>query len=81
METTDKQAAGATAATLVAGSIADLYEAKDRGRPMSLFAFGGFFGTGIGPLIFGYVAQNRSWRYIQYIQVCAKKDEGGAGRG
>lgn len=40
---------GRTGSTLVGGTIADLFESKDRGRPMSLFSFFAFVGTGAGP--------------------------------
>jgi MFS family permease len=37
---------------------------------MSIFAFTGLFGLSLGPVAFGYVAQNLSWRWIQWITVC-----------
>lgn len=56
------------------GTAASLYlllyaEADSCFSAQSLFAFSAFFGTGFGPCIFGYVAQNLGWRWIQYIQV------------
>jgi len=37
---------------------------------MVLFAGATLFGTGLGPLVSGFVAQNLSWRWVFYIQVC-----------
>jgi hypothetical protein len=42
-----------------------------RGAPMSLFAFTGLFGLSLGPVAFGFAAQELSWRWIQWITVCS----------
>ena len=36
---------------------------------MALFAGAALFGTGLGPLCSGFVAQHLSWRWVFYIQV------------
>lgn len=61
---------GSTGSTLVGGTIADIWESKDRGLPMALFALGALGGTGLGPVWAGWVAQRQDlgWRWIQWIQ-------------
>ncbi|KAI5477994.1 Major Facilitator Superfamily protein [Pseudohyphozyma bogoriensis] len=61
--------AASPGSTMVGGTMADMFEASDRGIPMSLFSFCAFAGTGLGPAVLGYVAQNLGWRWIQYIQI------------
>ena len=60
---------GSTFSTMVGGVVADIYEAEDRNRPMALFACGALFGTGLGPLCSGFIAQHLSWRWVFYVQV------------
>ena len=55
--------AASTFATLVGGSNADFYEAKDRNTAMAIFAGGSIFGTGLGPLCSGFIAQHLDWRW------------------
>ncbi|KAI5481154.1 Major Facilitator Superfamily protein [Pseudohyphozyma bogoriensis] len=60
--------AASCGSTIVGGTLADLFRASDRGPAMALFGLSTFSGTGLGPVMMGYVAQNLGWRYIQYIQ-------------
>tara|TARA_R110002003_G_scaffold288_9_gene18394 strand:+ start:10794 stop:12605 length:1812 start_codon:yes stop_codon:yes gene_type:complete len=62
---------GSTFSTMVGGVVSDIYHAEDRNTPMALFSGGALFGTGLGPLVCGFVAQNTSWRWIFYIQAIA----------
>jgi len=48
--------------TMVGGVVSDLYHAQDRNTPMALFSGAALFGTGLGPLVSGFVAQNTNWR-------------------
>lgn len=48
--------------TMVGGVVSDLYHAESRNTPMALFSGGALFGTGMGPLVSGFIAQNTSWR-------------------
>ncbi|KAI9662644.1 MAG: hypothetical protein M1831_002687 [Alyxoria varia] len=50
--------------TMVGGVVADIYVKADRNTPMSLFTGGALFGTGLGPMICGFIAQNASWRWV-----------------
>ena len=36
---------------------------------MALFSGAALFGTGLGPLVCGFIAQNTTWRWIFYLQV------------
>ena len=44
-------------------------KSSDRNTPMALFSGAALFGTGLGPLCSGFIAQNLSWRWVFYIQV------------
>lgn len=61
----------ATFSTMVGGVISDIYHAGDRNTPMSYFAGAVLFGTGLGPLISGFIQQRASWRWIYYSQAIA----------
>ncbi|TFK67701.1 MFS general substrate transporter [Pluteus cervinus] len=62
---------GSTGATMVGGTIADIWTSRERGLPMSIFAFAAVGGTGLGPLFSGWVEMNPhlEWRWIQWIQM------------
>lgn len=60
---------GSTFSTMVGGVVSDIYHTEDRNTPMALFSGAALFGTGLGPLVSGFVAQNLHWRWIFYIQV------------
>ncbi|PVI03349.1 MFS general substrate transporter [Periconia macrospinosa] len=52
----------------VGGVVSDIYHTADRNTPMAIFSGGALFGTGLGPLVSGFIAQNTSWRWIFYTQ-------------
>ena len=54
---------------MVGGILADIYVASERNTPMVIFVGMTLFGTGLGPLVSDFVAQNTSWRWVYYIQV------------
>ena len=58
-------------ATMVGGSIADIWENRDRGPPMALFGCATLLGTSIGPLIGGFIVENPAmgWRWTAWIQM------------
>lgn len=51
------------------GVVSDLYHAHNRNTPMALFSGGALFGTGLGPLVSGFIAQNVHWRWVFWVQV------------
>lgn len=61
--------ASSTFSTMVGGVVSDIYHAKDRNTAMALFTSGAMTGTGLGPLISGFIAQHTTWRWIFYLQV------------
>jgi MFS family permease len=60
---------GSTFSTMVGGIIADIYLPPDRNTPMALFSAGALFGTGLGPLVCGFIGQYTTWRWIFYMQI------------
>ncbi|CAO3635094.1 unnamed protein product [Cunninghamella blakesleeana] len=50
------------------GSVADLFEPRQRGTAMSVFLLGVILGPSFGPLVGGYVNQYLGWRWIFYIK-------------
>ncbi|GLB43233.1 putative major facilitator superfamily protein [Lyophyllum shimeji] len=62
---------GSTGATMVGGTIADIWSSQDRGVPMSIFAVAALGGTGLGPVMAGWIEVNPrlEWRWIQWIQM------------
>ncbi|KIJ20594.1 hypothetical protein PAXINDRAFT_66333, partial [Paxillus involutus ATCC 200175] len=60
---------GSTGATLVGGTIADIWRPHERGFPMALFAIAAIGATGVGPLLAGWIESNKQleWRWIQWI--------------
>ena len=61
----------ATFSTMVGGVISDIYHAQDRNAPMSCFSGAALFGTGLGPLVSGFVETRVSWRWIFYAEAIA----------
>lgn len=59
---------GSTFSTMVGGVVSDIYQTEDRNTPMALFSGAALFGTGWGPLVCGFIAQNTTWRWIFYMQ-------------
>lgn len=62
---------GSTFSTMVGGVVSDIYHTEDRNTPMALFSGAALFGTGLGPVCSGFIAQNVSWRWVFYVQVIA----------
>ncbi|KAI4097563.1 MAG: hypothetical protein LQ344_000296 [Seirophora lacunosa] len=60
---------GSTFSTMVGGVVSDIYQEQDRNKPMALFAGAALFGTGLGPLCSGFIAQRLLWRWVFYVQV------------
>ena len=60
---------GSTFSTMVGGILADIWVSAERNTPMVLFTGATLFGTGLGPLVSGFVAQRLLWRWVFYIQI------------
>ncbi|KAL0567583.1 hypothetical protein V5O48_014412, partial [Marasmius crinis-equi] len=62
---------GSTGSTMVGGTFADIWRPDQRGIPMALFAVSTIGGTGLGPVISGWIEMNNKlgWRWIQWIQM------------
>ncbi|WVQ98033.1 hypothetical protein IAU59_005155 [Kwoniella sp. CBS 9459] len=61
---------GSVAATLVGGTIADIFVPADRGIPSAIFSFTAIAGSGLGPVMFCWVESNPrlEWRWVWWIQ-------------
>ena len=58
---------GSTGISIIGGTLADLYESEQRGVAYAWYSFAAFAPTGLGPVMFGYVAMNRGFRLVFYI--------------
>ncbi|KAF9461097.1 major facilitator superfamily domain-containing protein [Collybia nuda] len=61
---------GSTGATLVAGTVTDVWDIHERGLPMSIFSAVTFIGNGLAASAGGWIAMNEHlrWRWIHWIQ-------------
>lgn len=55
--------------TLVGGTLSDLWRNEERGVPMAAFSAAPFIGPAIGPLVGGYLADAKGWRWLYWIQL------------
>jgi multidrug resistance protein len=55
-------AAAASVQAVGAGTVADIWEPKERGRAMGIFFLGPLCGPGLAPIIGGALTQNLGWR-------------------
>ncbi|KAL4895815.1 major facilitator superfamily domain-containing protein [Aspergillus ambiguus] len=55
---------GASPLTNAGGVIADMFQAKERGVAMSLFAAAPFLGPVLGPICGGFLGMNAGWRWV-----------------
>lgn len=56
---------------MVGGIISDIYHAENRNAPMSWYSGSVLFGTGLGPLVTGFIPFRTTWRWIYYSQAIA----------
>lgn len=56
-------------ATMVGGVVSDIYHTADRNTPMAIYSGAALFGTGLGPLVSGFIAEYTLWRWVFYVQV------------
>jgi multidrug resistance protein len=52
-----------TFSTMVGGVVSDIYHSKDRNTAMTLFSGAALMGTGLGPMISGFIAYRTTWRW------------------
>jgi multidrug resistance protein len=62
-------AGASTFATMVGGVVSDIYHSHERNTPMALYSCSALAGTGLGPMVSGFIAQHLAWRWIFYMQV------------
>ncbi|KAJ5167125.1 Major facilitator superfamily multidrug transporter mdrA [Penicillium canariense] len=55
---------GSSPLTNAGGVIADMFQAKQRGIAMSLFAAAPFLGPVLGPIIGGFLGMNKGWKWV-----------------
>ncbi|PBK65970.1 MFS polyamine transporter [Armillaria solidipes] len=57
--------------TMVGGTIADIWVPEERGLPMTVFTVAAIGGTGVGPMMAGWIEMNQrlEWKWIQWIQM------------
>lgn len=56
--------ASSTFSTMVGGVVADVYRGEDRNMPMAMFTGAALIGTGMGPMIAGFIVQHTTWRWV-----------------
>ena len=61
--------AGSTFSAMVGGILADIWITSERNTAMVLFTGATLVGTGLGPLVSGFVTQHLDWRWVFYLQV------------
>ncbi|KAL9588037.1 MAG: hypothetical protein Q9203_003156 [Teloschistes exilis] len=61
--------AAASVQTVGAGTIADIWEVKERGKAMGVFYLGPLMGPFLAPIIGGVLAHNLGWRSTQWALV------------
>ncbi|KIX97722.1 uncharacterized protein Z520_06500 [Fonsecaea multimorphosa CBS 102226] len=64
-------AGASTFATMVGGVMSDLYHAEDRNTPMAIYSGSALAGTGMGPLVSGFIVGRASFRWVYYHQIIA----------
>lgn len=51
---------------MVGGIVSDIYHAENRNAPMSWYSGAVLFGTGLGPVVTGWIPFRTTWRWIYY---------------
>lgn len=62
--------ASASVQAVGAGTVADIWEPKERGRAMGIFYLGPLMGPMLGPVVGGILAQYYGWRSTAYFLTC-----------
>ncbi|VTT64161.1 unnamed protein product [Fusarium fujikuroi] len=53
----------------IGGSLADMWRPEERGIPMTAFSAAPFLGPIMGPMIGGFVYENKGWRWLYWLQL------------
>ncbi|CAO3601373.1 unnamed protein product [Absidia cylindrospora] len=62
------QAVGISSAWAIgAGSVADIYSVKERGRPLAIYNTGSFTGPMFGPLVGGFLVERWGWQSVFWM--------------
>ncbi|KAH8081119.1 major facilitator superfamily domain-containing protein [Filobasidium floriforme] len=56
--------AGSSPLTNAGGTVADMFNASQRGLGMAVFASAPFLGPGVGPIIGGFLGETGGWRWV-----------------
>ncbi|EXJ71109.1 uncharacterized protein A1O5_06102 [Cladophialophora psammophila CBS 110553] len=64
-------AGASTFATMVGGVMSDLYHAEHRNTPMAIYSGSALAGTGLGPLVSGFIVGRANFRWVYYHQIIA----------
>ncbi|GAA6006278.1 MFS transporter [Rhodotorula paludigena] len=62
---------GCVGTILVGGTLADIWNTRDRGLPMSCFTFSAIFGTVAAPIYCGFIDQSIGWRWVEWVHMIA----------
>jgi multidrug resistance protein len=58
---------GSSPLTNAGGTLADMFEASQRGLAMAVFAAAPFLGPGAGPIVGGFVGETVGWRWVEGV--------------
>ncbi|KAF7771726.1 hypothetical protein Agabi119p4_6037 [Agaricus bisporus var. burnettii] len=60
-----------TGATMVGGTVADIWSVAERGLPMAMFALAATICLGVGPIAGGWIEMNPNleWKWINWVQM------------
>lgn len=64
-------AGASTFATMVGGVVSDIYHAEHRNTPMAIYSGSALAGTGLGPLLSGFIVGRVDYRWVFYHQIIA----------
>jgi MFS family permease len=54
---------------MVGGVVSDIYHSQERNTPMALYSGSALAGTGLGPMVSGFIAEHLAWRWVFYMQI------------
>lgn len=62
---------GGTPLAIGAGVLADIWEAKERGRAVAIFSLGPPIAPTVAPIIAGFISLRTTWRWVMWVLVFA----------